>query len=89
MNKRDKYYIDKYFATSFNDGVCSLYKNPSNVKMDTEMYIIRRMQKEGGYDYKALSGNCMTFVAAYRTDTQLRVFTRCNDYAIDLPEEYL
>lgn len=61
------------------------YKKPSYFKIQAENGIKDKMQRNGGWGYRVLSGNTTTFVAAYMIgDTEkFIVETYANTYYYD------
>lgn len=82
LNYAKQLYRSNYFS------VGDFYKKPSYEKQRAENSIFRQMEKNGGYGYRVLSGNCFTFVAAYYEElpqgkTRLHVETYANSYYYD------
>ena len=58
-------YIVKY-EKSHTYSVKEAYAHPSSAKLQVESNILNKMKKSNAIDYRILSYNCYSFVAAYR-----------------------
>lgn len=58
-NKYERYTNSDYYS------VDDFYKKPSYYKQRAEYLIQEKMKKVNGFDYKVVSGNCMTFTAGW------------------------
>ena len=81
-----RYYAKYVFARALNqrDYYGSTYVKPNENKLLVEQEIKRRMQAEGGVDYRVLYANSRTFVTAYTTENILVVNTKSETYRYDL-----
>ena len=62
--------------------VKQFYKQPSSAKVSAEKACLWKMMQEHGKDYKILSGNTYSFIAAWRTAEGLHVETKTNSYLV-------
>lgn len=92
-NRAVQYYTMYVFAPALNNrnrygsiftSVEMAYVKPSENKLRAEQEIKRRMQAEGGVDYRVLYANCHTFATAYVAENILVVDTKTATYRYDL-----
>lgn len=92
-NSAVRYYTRYVFAPALNNrnrygsiftSVEMAYVKPSENKLRAEQEIKRRMQEEGGVDYRVLYANCHTFATAYVAENILVVDTKTATYRYDL-----
>ena len=92
-NRAVRYYTRYVFAPALNNrnrygsiftSVEMAYVKPSENKLRIEQEIKRRMQAEGGVDYRVLYANCHTFATAYVAENILVVDTKTATYRYDL-----
>lgn len=85
-NRAVRYYAKYVFARALNQRDCygSTYVKLNENKLLAEQEIKRRMQAEGGVDYRVLYANSRTFVTAYVAENILVVDTKTATYRYDL-----
>ena len=92
-NRAVRYYTRYVFAPALNNrnrygsiftSVEMAYVKPSENKLRAEQEIKRRMQEEGGVDYRILYANCYTFATAYVAENILVIDTKTATYRYDL-----
>lgn len=92
-NRAVRYYTRYVFAPALNNrnrygsiftSVEMAYVKPSENKLLAEQEIKRRMEAEGGVDYRVLSATCHTFTTAYVAENILVIDTKEATYRYDL-----
>lgn len=92
-NRAVQYYARYVFAPALNNrnrygsiftSVEMAYVKPSENKLRAEQEIKRRMQAEGGVDYRVLYANCYNFATAYVVENVLVIDTKTATYRYDL-----
>lgn len=88
-----RYYAKYVFAPALNNrdrygsiftSVEMAYVKPSENKLRIEQEIKRRMQAEGGVDYRVIYAKCQDFATAYVAENILVVDTKAVTYRYDL-----
>lgn len=92
-NRAERYYAKYIFAPALNNcdryrsiftSVEMAYVKPSENKLLAEQEIKRRMEAEGGVEYRVIYATCQDFTTAYIAENILVIDTKTATYRYDL-----